>query len=205
MTSDRLIDALGLLDDDLIEEVDRLRQPRPKVIRWKRWAALAAAAVVAFAGVGAMAAIGIGPFAVTSDTAKNASTSENASPADDGVAESVQDKASDLTRQNGADDGAGAVENEAVTGPVQSSHTQTVTVRLVTWREDGFTAVLIDDGGNELLAGVEEVLILTDGADRYPPGSLLTIRFDQTRVGQQQRADAAVPALTIDPLQIEPV
>lgn len=42
MTAEKLHGAIGLLPADLIAEADRRRQGRPKVIRWKRYAAMAA-------------------------------------------------------------------------------------------------------------------------------------------------------------------
>lgn len=49
MTAEQLHDALGLLPIDLIAETDALRcRPRKPVILWKRWAAIAACAVLIF-------------------------------------------------------------------------------------------------------------------------------------------------------------
>lgn len=42
MTAEQIHDALTLLPTDLIAETDRLRSRKPKVIRWKRYAAMAA-------------------------------------------------------------------------------------------------------------------------------------------------------------------
>lgn len=42
MTAEKLHDAIGLLPADLIAEADRRRQGKPEVIRWKRYAAMAA-------------------------------------------------------------------------------------------------------------------------------------------------------------------
>lgn len=42
MTAEKLHDAIGLLPADLIAEADKLRSGRPKVIPWKRHAAMAA-------------------------------------------------------------------------------------------------------------------------------------------------------------------
>lgn len=42
MTAEKLHDAIGLLPADLIAEADRRRQGKPRVIRWKRYAAMAA-------------------------------------------------------------------------------------------------------------------------------------------------------------------
>lgn len=40
MTSEYLLDAVGLIDDDLIQDAEAL--PRPKAIPWRRWGAWAA-------------------------------------------------------------------------------------------------------------------------------------------------------------------
>lgn len=40
MTSEYLLDAVGLIDDDLIQDAEAL--PRPKAIRWHRWGSWAA-------------------------------------------------------------------------------------------------------------------------------------------------------------------
>lgn len=49
MTAEQLHDALGLLPVDLIAETDALRnRPRKPVVQWKRWAAIAACAVLVF-------------------------------------------------------------------------------------------------------------------------------------------------------------
>lgn len=40
MTSEYLLDAVGLIDDDLIQDAESL--PRPKAIPWRRWGAWAA-------------------------------------------------------------------------------------------------------------------------------------------------------------------
>lgn len=49
MTAEQLHDALGLLPSDLIAEADARRcAPKKTVIRWQRWAAMAACAVLAF-------------------------------------------------------------------------------------------------------------------------------------------------------------
>lgn len=42
MTAEKLHDAIGLLPADLIAEADKKRQGKPKVIPWKRYAAMAA-------------------------------------------------------------------------------------------------------------------------------------------------------------------
>lgn len=42
MTAEKLQDAIGLLPADLIAEADKRRQRKPKVILWKRYAAMAA-------------------------------------------------------------------------------------------------------------------------------------------------------------------
>lgn len=51
MTVDKLHDAIGLLPGDLIAEADKKRNGRPKVIRWKRYAAMAAClALILYSG-----------------------------------------------------------------------------------------------------------------------------------------------------------
>ncbi len=51
MTADRFHDAISLLPGDLIAEADRRRSGRPKTLRWKRCAAMAACFVlILFAG-----------------------------------------------------------------------------------------------------------------------------------------------------------
>ena len=52
MTTEKLMDAIGLLPADLVAAADRRRTaPRKPAIRWRRWAALAACAVLLL-GVG---------------------------------------------------------------------------------------------------------------------------------------------------------
>jgi len=46
VTAEKLQDAIGLLPVDLIAEADKLRSGRPKVIPWKRYAAMAACFVL---------------------------------------------------------------------------------------------------------------------------------------------------------------
>ena len=53
MNKDSLIDALGRIDDDLIRDVESLRQKR-KSDRWKKWAGLAACFCLILAAVAAM-------------------------------------------------------------------------------------------------------------------------------------------------------
>lgn len=48
MTAEQLHDAIGLLPSDLIAEADKRRCPKPKVIPWRRCAAMAACFVLVF-------------------------------------------------------------------------------------------------------------------------------------------------------------
>lgn len=51
MTAEKLHDALTLLPADLIAEADQMRRPKPRVIQWKRYTAMAASlALVLFCG-----------------------------------------------------------------------------------------------------------------------------------------------------------
>ena len=71
MSQDKLHDALNLLDDKMIEDVDKLRQKRnvAKPVRY-RWASVAASFLIGIIGLAAVSAIGI--FVIDMDNTKNA-------------------------------------------------------------------------------------------------------------------------------------
>ncbi len=73
MTADKLHDAIGLLPADLVAETDRKRSGKPKVISWKRYAALAACFVLVLSA---------GRFALLLAAPRGAGTTESAAAMD---------------------------------------------------------------------------------------------------------------------------
>lgn len=77
MSTEKLYEAITLIDDDLIDEAGTYTPKKHKVIHWKRWSALAACLVLAV-GVGGAAWFGLfdGMGASSADGAPNASVGE---------------------------------------------------------------------------------------------------------------------------------
>lgn len=77
MTTDKLYEAITLIDDDLIDEAGTYTPKKRKIIPWKRWSALAACLVLVV-GVGSAAWFGLfdGMGASSADSSPNASAGE---------------------------------------------------------------------------------------------------------------------------------
>ena len=77
MSTEKLYEAITLIDDDLIDEAGTYTPKKHKVIHWKRWSALAACLVLVV-GVGSAAWLGLfdGMGASSADSSPNASAGE---------------------------------------------------------------------------------------------------------------------------------
>ena len=77
MSTEKLYEAITLIDDDLIDEAGTYTHKKHKVIHWKRWSALAACLVLVV-GVGSAAWLGLfdGMGASSADSSPNASAGE---------------------------------------------------------------------------------------------------------------------------------
>ena len=77
MSTEKLYEAITLIDDDLIDEAGTYTPKKRKIIPWKRWSALAACLVLVV-GVGSAAWLGLfdGMGASSADSSPNASAGE---------------------------------------------------------------------------------------------------------------------------------
>lgn len=101
MTPEYLLDAMGLIDDELIYDADKAR-PAPKTVPWRRWGAWAACLALVLALGYGVTRLGMGGASGGSATSAGSSASIGGSAAPSGTA-------SDETAGGGAgDSSAGA-------------------------------------------------------------------------------------------------
>lgn len=152
MTPQQLMDAMNLLDDDLIAETDALRRKAASgKPQWIRWLGVAACLGVVLAGL------------FTYRAATLPQDGETAIPTD-----AVSELPLDATA-------AGSIEGD--TGAAYKS----VTATILRWEEEGFTASVVTSDHHLLLPEKHLQVLFQDGApfkpEEFPSGSTVVIYF----------------------------
>lgn len=158
MSIENIHDALGFLDDDMIEEVDKLRNDvkeqkkwtsKRKVI-WMRWISVAACLCIIAVGVYVLDNVGVLQLGVMSkDMASEESTKESSS---------------NINQEADIEDAADT--------EIKKENTDSLLVEIKAWQEDGFTGT-ISNNGKEVVVKTNDTMKSSD----FPVGSLVYVQF----------------------------
>lgn len=159
MNIDNIHDALNLLDDDMVETVDKLRNEKAQIIKmhrkniWVRWVSVAACLCIVAVSVYVTDGFGLMLFkAESNDAAQMEVESESVS----------MENKSDIT-----DDSEGANSTETnkdyITGE-STVEVPSVLVEIVSWQENGFVGTI---------AGIVDT-------EKYAVGTTVTVKFKET-------------------------
>ena len=158
MSIENIHDALGFLDDDMIEEVDKLRNDvkeqkkwtsKMKVI-WMRWISVAACLCIIAVGVYVLDNVGVLQLGVMSkDMASEESTKESSS---------------NINQEADIEDAADT--------EIKKENTDSLLVEIKAWQEDGFTGT-ISNNGKEVVVKTNDTMKSSD----FPVGSLVYVQF----------------------------
>lgn len=172
MNIDNIHDALNLLDDDMIEAVDKLRNEKTQIIKmhrkntWIRWVSIAACiclvlvSVYVTNGFGLMSYKGASNDMAKEETLSGTSTMENESVNDDDSIKEVGGVEQNEAEEDGTDvtdemSGGSENKNELIETP-------SVLVEIVSWGENGFTGTV---------TGIVDT-------EKYPVGTTVTVKFN---------------------------
>lgn len=154
MNAERLHDALGLLDDELIEAVGKLRQ-RKKYTSFRSWAAAVACLCVILVGVSVWqnidryddAPIDEGVDGETQDEENfDGSGTENYHPEDGVVGPTPEGEDED--------------EHDAVEDESHGSQLASMLVRITKWHDDGFEGVVTEVTGGDFVAVRQKITVI---------------------------------------------
>ena len=170
MREDLIHDALNMLDDDLISEVEYLRSRKNnRRKQWGTWAAMAACMCIALGGV----YVALGDYmnaSTESGSMENMTESTGDGEAGGAAEESVQEQ------ESVAD--IGSVESEAM------KETPAFLVKVKEWNEGGFTGIIVEivdtelyPVGTEVYVDTTGVLQLADANVQYTEGTVLHVQF----------------------------
>ena len=165
MIEDNIHDALNLLDDDLIEEVEYLRNRKKRENKkWISWTAMAACMCIV---VGSMGLYFINNFGST------------------GANESAG-----MLETNG--DAESAIEDENKMESESMREVPAFGVEIVEWYEDGFVGTIVEIIDTEIYpVGTEVYVNMTWNSQHadmnitYPVGSVLHVQFNRLDEGEQ--------------------
>lgn len=179
MNIDNLHDALNLLDDELIEEVDKLRTKRKRRKNLSvRWLSLAACFCVAIIGLYALSNLGVWQFGASKDSAcvenaKEDLVEDNSTAEQDAFDDSVGDVG---TKTESISDSTGSSEN--------TSEQPSVLVEITEWTEDGFDGVvtgIVDTTIFEIGEKVKVQFGETVYTEKdFPVGSVVRVQFSSS-------------------------
>ncbi len=169
MREDLIHDALNLLDDELIEEVDYLRSRKKRSDKkWISWATMAACMCIVMGSV---------YFGLLGTTKK----SDN---------ESSMESIVESEGMNGEDpDNSAIAESENQKDKVDSEATREVPaflVEIVEWKEDGFIGTItgivdtdIYPVGTSVFVSLESIPTMADVNEPYSEGSVVHVQFNR--------------------------
>jgi len=174
MREEKIHDALNLLDDDLIGEVEFLRNRKKRNNRkWMSWAAMVACVCIMMGSVYAGFLGGMKSFDAGTEGTPMEGNQENQNA---GGLEVEEENAS-------------IPENEKYNDKVEQEGLKEVPaflVKIETWEDSGFvgTIVGIEDTeiyrvGTAVYVDVEARFGLADTNNRYPEGSVVRVMFDE--------------------------
>lgn len=168
MIEEKIHDALNLLDDDLIAEVEYLRNRKKRENKkWIAWTAMAACMCIVVGSVGFHFVNYFG------------STGANESANMGGMLES-------------SDDAESAIEEENKTEHESMREVPAFGVEIVEWRENGFVGTIVEmidtdiyPVGTEVYVNMTSNFQLADMNITYPVGSVLHVQFNRMDEGEQ--------------------
>lgn len=214
MNIDNLHDALGLLDDDLIEEVDALRSERKqynkscstkRVIRWTALAACLSVFLISICAVSILWRNGFGgqKKSMSSDEAvKGKVVKENETMSED-IDDSSIKQESAITENT----------SEVTDASVSTAEVPSVLVEIKAWHEDGFVgtiAGIVDTekyaigtevtvkfseevyDGESSVTGVQYKEENTLDSENFPIGSVVSVQFHSQEVTPSSTENDAV-------------
>lgn len=162
MNIDNIHDALNLLDDDMIEAVDKLRNEKTQIIKmhrkntWIRWVSIAACMCLVLVSVYATNGSWLMSYkGASNDMAKGESASGTIDMENETVNDGMQEIAGigeDETEEDGTD----------VTDEMSNGSENSVLVEIVSWDENGFTGTV---------TGIVDT-------EKYPVGTIVTVKFN---------------------------
>ena len=168
MTEEKIHEALNLLDDNLIAEVEFLRaRKKRETKKWIGWAAMAACMCVVAGSV----------FAAFADRFFNFGANEGAGM--EGESELIYEQESLSKDEN-------KMENESM------QEVPAFGVEIVEWHEDGFVGTIVEIIDTDIYPVGTEVYVnmtwnsqLADMNISYPVGSVLHVQFNRMGEGEQ--------------------
>lgn len=113
MTAEKLHDAISLLPADLVAETDKIRQRKPGVMRWKRYAAMAASFALV-ASCAWFASIVLTPRGATETAVKYISAPAAAAPMEQAAEEPAWEEAAPEEEAGNSVSGGGAAAEDTV-------------------------------------------------------------------------------------------
>ena len=170
MKVDWIHEALNLLDDDLIGEVEHLRARKKSVsMKWISWAAMAACMCIV------MGSLFTGVLQLKSSDQGNA------------VTEGIQDNQA-YGELEPNEENASIPESETIKDKMEQEEAKevpSILVKIDNWQEDGFVGIIVGNldtniyrVGTEVYVDVEIGLALADRTnDSYPEGSVVRVQF----------------------------
>ena len=170
MKVDWIHEALNLLDDDLIGEVEHLRARKKSVsMKWISWAAMAACMCIV------MGSLFTGLLQLKSSDQGNA------------VTEGIQDNQA-YGELEPNEENASIPESETIKDKMEQEEAKevpSILVKIDNWQEDGFVGIIVGNldtniyrVGTEVYVDVEIGLALADRTnDSYPEGSVVRVQF----------------------------
>lgn len=172
MREEKIHDALNLLDDDLIGEVEFLRSRKKSDSRkWMSWAAMAACVCIVMGSVYAGFLGGMKSFDAGTEGSAMEGIQENQN-----VGGLVEDQENAAIAENG--EHKDKIEEEGM------KEVPAFLVKIEAWEEKGFfgTIVGIEDTeiyrvGTGVYVDVEAEYGLADTNNRYPEGSIVRVQF----------------------------
>lgn len=167
MNIDNIHDALNLLDDDLIETVDKLRNEKTHILKmnrkntWIHWVSIAACLCLVVVSVYVTNGFGLMAYkGASNDSAKEETASETYD--NDGMEEVAGIGQNDM-EEDGTDGTSSDSENESdVLSSNELIETLSVLVEIVSWGENGFTGTV---------TGIVDT-------EKYPVGTTVTVKFN---------------------------
>lgn len=194
MNIDNLHDALNLLDDELIEEVEVLRNKRNleaqrRMRKWvSRWTGVAASLLLCFVSIYAIGSLLSKGFGGN----KKSDTSTSIVGEDASIESENKGNADDKDHFEQVTDGSGSDDNKSTGTGESTSDAREITVEVTALVREGFVGIVKESADNELYAvGTELTVVLPE--EYQIPGN------GETNVGHkdQELVDVAFPVGTV--------
>ena len=185
MNIENIHDALNLLDDDMIEAVEQLRNEKSQSINkykkgtWIRWVAMAACLCLV-----------VGSYYLTDGfgllSHKGANSDSLKGESSNGTPDYGEGEATGTVTENDSEDGTDVTDDMSSKKESSLSEKPSVLVEILAWNENGFTGIITGIVDTEKYPVGEKVSVKFSQSipdkKAFPEGSTVRVQFDKSEI-----------------------